>query len=63
MSTIFKFHDESIKLLTKVRYIRELKRNMISLGELDKKGYMFKGEHGALKVLRRLNCILLKLNM
>ena len=33
----FKLHDESIKLLTEVRYVLDLKRNLISLGEFDKK--------------------------
>ena len=35
-SVRFKFHDESIKLLTEVRYVPDLKRNLISLGEFDK---------------------------
>ena len=34
----FKLHDESIKLLTEVSYVPDLKRNFISLGEFDKKG-------------------------
>ena len=36
-SVRFKLHDESIRLLTEVRYVPDLKRNLISLGELDKK--------------------------
>ena len=34
------------------RYIPSLKRNLISLGELEKKGYVFKGQKGVVKVLR-----------
>ena len=40
-SVRFKLHDESIRLLTEVRYVPDLKRNLISLGEFDKKGYVF----------------------
>lgn len=36
-SVRFKLHDESIRLLTEVRYVPDLKRNLISLGEFDKK--------------------------
>ena len=31
--------------------VPDLKRNLISLGELDKKGYVFRGEKGLLKVI------------
>ena len=40
----FKLHDESIKLLTGVRYVPDLKRNLISFGEFDKKIYVFIGK-------------------
>lgn len=33
-----KLHDDYAKLLTNVRYIPELKRNLISLGTLEGKG-------------------------
>lgn len=39
----FKLHDESIKLLTGVRYVPDLKKKFISLGEFDNKGYVFRG--------------------
>jgi len=39
-------------MLEEVRFVHNLKRNLISLGELKKKGYVFKGERGVLKVLR-----------
>lgn len=39
----FKLHDESIKLLIYVGYVLDRKRNLISLGEFDTKGYVFIG--------------------
>lgn len=47
----FKLHDESIELLTSVRYVPDLKRNLI-YGEFDKKGYVFREEQGILKVIK-----------
>lgn len=38
------------KILTNVRYIHNLKRNLVSLGTLDQEGYMFKYENGILTV-------------
>src|SRR4051812_21383383 len=37
----FKLHDESIRLLIEVKYVPDLKRNLLSLGEFDKKGFVF----------------------
>ena len=51
-SVRFKLHDESMRLLTEVRYVLDLKRNLISLGEFDKKGYVFQGEKSILKVMK-----------
>lgn len=48
----FKLHDGNERLLTEVRYVPNLKRNLISLGELDKIGYMFKGENLELLVVK-----------
>ena len=48
----FKFHDESIRLLIEVKYVLDLKRNLISLGEFDKKGYVFQGEKSILRVMK-----------
>lgn len=36
-SVKFKFHDESIKLLSGIRYVHDLKRDIIFFGEFDKK--------------------------
>ena len=38
------------KVLQQVRYIPGLKRNLISLGTLDVKGYLYKAFGGMLKV-------------
>ena len=38
--------------MTNVRYIHELKRNMISLGMLDELGFLIKIEAGVIKVLK-----------
>ena len=45
-------HDGLIRMLTNVRYVPELKRNLISLGELDRADYSYKFEKGALKVTK-----------
>lgn len=46
-------------MLTRVRYIPELKRNLISLGTLDESGCCYKAENGCLNVYRN-NSIVLK---
>ena len=51
-SVRFKLHDESIRLLTEIRYVPDLKRNLISLGEVDRKGYVFQGEKSILRVMK-----------
>ena len=45
-------HDNSYRTLQSVRHVPELKKNLISLGELDRHGHSFKGEGGVLKVTR-----------
>lgn len=47
----FDLYDKSIRLLNDVRYVPEFMRNLISLGEFDKKIYVFKGEQSILKVM------------
>ena len=42
--------DRSIKILTEVRYIPEVKRNLISLGALERKGYSFCSSKGVMVV-------------
>lgn len=47
-----KLHDGTCRTLTSVRHVPDLKRNLISLGELDKNGYSYKEDGGVLKVSR-----------
>ena len=35
-----------------MRFVPDLKRNLISLGELDRKGYLFRDENGTLEVMK-----------
>lgn len=51
-SVRIRFHSGAEKVLTNVRYIPELKRNLISLGMLDELGYLVKIEAGMIKVLK-----------
>src|SRR3954462_15817515 len=50
-SVRFKLHDESIRLLTEVRYVPELKRNLLSLGE-------FQGDKSILRAMKGLKEVL-----
>ena len=45
-----KMYNGVEKMLENVRYIPELKRNLISLGMLDELGYVIKAEAGVLKI-------------
>ena len=51
-SVKLKMADGTMKILKDVRYIPELKRNLISLGTLDTSGYEIKLRGGVLKVLK-----------
>lgn len=35
-----------------MRYVPDLRRNLISLGEFDNKGYEFRGRQGILRILK-----------
>ena len=50
-------NGKSVKL-TRVRYIPELKRNLISLGTLDELGCCYKAEDGCLNVYKNKNLVL-----
>lgn len=53
MSSIrIRMFDGVDRVLQQVRYIPELKRNLISLGILDATGYSFKSENGSLIVCK-----------
>ena len=44
--------DGIVRELTNVRYVPELKSNLISLGVLDSYGYKYTGQGGALTLLK-----------
>ena len=45
-----KMYDNTVRTLTSVRHVPELKKKLISLGVLDSDGYKFTGHNGVLKV-------------
>jgi len=48
----FHLHDGIDRVLEKLRFVPSLKHNLISLGELENKRYVFKGEQGMLKMVK-----------
>ena len=51
MGTIkIKMSDGVVRTLEEVRYIPNMRKNLISLGTLDSKGYNYKSENGIMKV-------------
>ncbi|CAM8916933.1 unnamed protein product [Rhodiola kirilowii] len=58
VSVRLRMEDGQEVLLPEVRYVPELKRNLISLGMLDKQGYTFKAENGTMKVTKGLLIIM-----
>ena len=50
-SISLKNHDGSIMVLTDVRYIQKLEKNLISLGTLESKGFTIIMQNGILKVV------------
>ena len=53
-----KLHDGKVRLLTNVRYVPSLKRNLISLGTLDELGFCYQAKNGCLNVFKDKNLIL-----
>ena len=53
-----KMHDGKIRLLTDVRFMSDLKRNLISLGTLDKIGFSYNAKNGCLHVSKNGNIVL-----
>jgi hypothetical protein len=45
-----KMSDGVVRTLENVRYILDMRKNLISLGTLDSKGYSYKSENGIMKV-------------
>ncbi|CAL0308086.1 unnamed protein product [Lupinus luteus] len=56
-----KTHDGVLRTLANVRYIPDLKRNLISLGTLESLGCRYSVEGGVLKILKGA-LVLLKVN-
>ncbi|KAH0656305.1 hypothetical protein KY285_031187 [Solanum tuberosum] len=46
-------HDGIVRTITEVRHVLDLKKNLISLGTLDKQGYKYMSEGGTMKVTKR----------
>ena len=55
---ILRMHDGKNRLLTNVRYVPGLKRNLISLGTLDELGFCYKAQKGHLHIYKHDNLIL-----
>ena len=53
-----KMHDNKVKILTDVRYMTGLKRNLISLGTLDELDFSYKVENGFMYVFKNNDPIL-----
>lgn len=53
-----KLHDGTQTLLQQVRYIPELKRNLISLGMLESNGFWFKSKSGIVKIFKGTQLII-----
>ena len=51
-------HDGKIRLLIDVRFVPELKCNLISLGTLDEIGFSYNAKNGCLHVSKNGNIIL-----
>jgi len=47
-----KIHDGVVRILSNVRHVPNLKRNLVSLGTLEFKGCKYSAEGGVLKVLK-----------
>eukprot|EP00253_Pinus_taeda_P021000 PITA_21000 len=47
-----KMYDNTVRTLTSVRHVPDLKKKLISLGVLDSDGYKFTGQDGVLKVFK-----------
>ena len=49
---MLRVHDGSLKVLSDVRYIPQVKRNLISLGTLERKGYSFTSEGEVMRICK-----------
>jgi len=44
--------DGQVRILTNIRHVPNLKKNLLSLGSLEARGYKFSGADGAIKVTK-----------
>ena len=51
-SIVIKNHEEKLKELQEVRYVPDLKRNLLSIGMFDKRGYSVKINDGDMKICK-----------
>ena len=51
-------HNGKVRLLTDIRYVLDLKINLISLGTLDELGFCYEVKNGCLNVFKDKNMIL-----
>lgn len=49
-------NDETVKILTFVRHITGLKRNLISFGLLERSSYVYKTNKGVIRVSKDFLC-------
>lgn len=61
-SISLRMNNEKVVKLTKVRYIPDLKRNLISLGTLDESGCCYKAKNGCLNVYKGNSIVLSRVN-
>ena len=54
----FKVHNGKVILLTDVRHISGLKRNLISISQLDKRNLSYKGSKGVIEIYKNDACFL-----
>jgi hypothetical protein len=55
--------DGIVRTLIDVRHVPKLKKNLISLGVLDSRGYKFAGQGGALKVSKGILVVMKATNI
>jgi hypothetical protein len=53
-----KMFDEIVKILTNVKYVPNLKKNLISLGTLDSLGYGYSAKNGVMKITKAIMVII-----
>ena len=59
-SVSIKMYDGTVRSLEQVRYVLELKRNLISLGMIDQLGCCRRAENGELQILKGGGSVIIK---